>query len=294
MDIAFQRIVKVWLHPNIIFNNTSLGKRLQKLLSPINKITNKIMREKKESMQKDKITPELKVSDERLNTSTFLDLLLKSFYETGVYSEQDIHDEINTLVFSGSETTTGTLAFLFLMLATFPEVQQRVHEELYQMYGYSDHQNVPITLQDIKKMKYLERVIKETLRLFPAGPIIGRVLQKDVKVDENVVIPKDCDLMLTIFTLHRNDKYWKDPLTFNPDRFLPGNYDPKCFLPFSAGKRDCIGQTFAMFEMKGIVATILRKFVVQIDNPVIVKDIDLKYSLTLKPAKSILLRFYKR
>ncbi|XP_043502779.1 cytochrome P450 4C1-like isoform X2 [Polistes fuscatus] len=294
MDIGIQRIVKFWLHPNIIFNNSSTGKRLQKLLSHFNKITKEIMREKKESMQKDKITPELEVSDERINTSTFLDLLLKSFYETGVYSEQDIHDEINTLVFSGSETTTGTLAFLFLMLATFPEVQQRVYEELYQMYGSSDHQNVPITLQDIKKMKYLERVIKETLRLFPAGPIIGRVLQKDVKVDENVVIPKDCDLMLTIFTLHRNDKYWKDPLTFNPDRFLPGNYDPKCFLPFSAGKRDCIGQTFAMFEMKAIVATILRKFVVQIDNPVIVKDIDLKYSLTLKPAKPILLRFYKR
>ncbi|XP_043496491.1 cytochrome P450 4C1-like [Polistes fuscatus] len=157
MDIATQRIVKFWLHPNIIFNNSSTGKRLQKLLSHFNKITKEIMREKKESMQKDKITPELEVSDERLNTSTFLDLLLKSFYETGVYSEQDIHDEINTLVFSGSETTTGTLAFLFLMLATFPEVQQRVHEELYQMYGYSDHQNVPITLQDIKKMKYLER-----------------------------------------------------------------------------------------------------------------------------------------
>ncbi|XP_043501610.1 cytochrome P450 4C1-like [Polistes fuscatus] len=111
-------------------------------------------------------------------------------------------------------------------------------------------QNVLITLQDIKKMKYLERVIKETLRLFPAGPILGRVLQKYVKVDENVVILKDCDLILIIFTLHRNDKYWKDPLIFNPDRFLPGNYDPKCFLPFGSVRRDCIGQTFAMIDRR--------------------------------------------
>ncbi|XP_043501608.1 cytochrome P450 4C1-like [Polistes fuscatus] len=225
MDIAFQRTVKVWLHPNIIFNNSSLGKRVQKLLSHFNKITNEIIREKKKSLQKDKITPELEASDARQHTSTFLDLLFKSFYETGEYSEQDIRDEIHTMVFAGSDTTSGTLTFLFLMLATFPEVQQRIYEELYQMYGSSNPKNVPITLEDIKKMKYLERVIKETLRLFPPAPVLGRVLQKDVKVDENVVIPKDCDLLLIILTLYRNDKYWKDPLTFNPDRFLPGNYD---------------------------------------------------------------------
>ncbi|XP_043488900.1 cytochrome P450 4C1-like [Polistes fuscatus] len=287
MDITFQRIVKVWLYPNIIFNNSSMGKRFQELISHFNKITNEIIREKKESMQKDKITPELEASDARQHTSTFLDLLFKSFYETGEYSEQDIRDEIHTMVFAGSDTTSGTLTFLFLMLATFPEVQQRAYEELYQMYGSSDPENVPITLQDIKKMKYLERVIKETLRLFPAGPIIGRVLQDDLRVNENVVIPKDCSLMLVIFTLHRNDKYWKDPLTFNPDRFLPGNYNPKCFLPFSSGRRDCIGQTFAMIEMKGIVATTLRKFVVRIDNPVVIEDISLKYNPTLKPTKPV-------
>ncbi|KAI4476072.1 hypothetical protein M0804_013868 [Polistes exclamans] len=304
MDIGMQRIFKVWLHPNIIFNNSSMGKRLQELYSHFNKITNEIIREKKESMQKDEITPELEASDaSKYNsltkyfgkkTSTFLDLLFKSFYETGEYSEEDIRDEIHTFVFTGSDTTSGTLAFVFLMVATFPEVQQQIYEELYQIYGSNDPEDVSITLEDIKKMKYLERVIKETLRLFPAGPLIGRILSKDLRVNENVVIPKDCSLLLLIFVLHRNDKYWKDPLTFNPDRFLPGNYDPKCFLPFSSGRRNCIGQTFGMIEMKGIAATVLRKFVVQIDNPVIVKDIDLKYSLTLKPAKPILLRFYKR
>ncbi|KAI4474642.1 hypothetical protein M0804_014748 [Polistes exclamans] len=294
MDITFQRIVKVWLHPNIIFYNSSMGKRFQELFSHFNKITNEIIREQKESMQKDKIIPELEALDPRQNTSTFLDLIFKSFYETGEYSEQDIRDEIHTMIFAGSDTTSGTLTFLFLMLATFPEVQQRVYEELYQMYGSSNPEDVPITLEDIKKMKYSERVIKETLRLFPAGPIIGRILSKDVRVNKNVVIPKSCILMLVILSLHRNDKYWKEPFTFNPDRFLQGNYDPKCFVPFSSGKRDCIGQTFAIFEIKVIVATILRKFVVRIDNPVVIEDIGLKYNPTLKPTKPVFLRFYKR
>ncbi|KAI4473494.1 hypothetical protein M0804_015319 [Polistes exclamans] len=99
--------------------------------------------------------------------------------------------------------------------------------------------------------------------------------------------------MLVILSLHRNDKYWKEPFTFNPDRFLQGNYDYKCFVPFSSWKKDCIGQTFAIFEINGIVATILRKFVVRIDNPVVIEDIGLKYNPTLKPTNPVFLRFYK-
>ncbi|KAI4473461.1 hypothetical protein M0804_015334 [Polistes exclamans] len=273
MEIVMKRTLQFWLHPDIIFCNSYSGKRLKKLTSRINKITSEIIRKKKASMEVNKVTEELQQLDanEGKNTSIFLDLLFKSFYETGEYSEKDIQDEINTFILAGSDTTSGTLAFVFLMVATFPEVQQQIYEELYQIYGSSDPAEVPITLEDIKEMKYLERVIKETLRLFPPGPFIGRKLSEDKK-----------------------EKYWKQPLTFNPDRFLQGNYDPKCFIPFSFGKRDCIGQTFAMNEMKIIAATILRKFIVHIDNKISVKDIPIKIGITLKPAVPKLLKFYKR
>ncbi|XP_043494016.1 licodione synthase-like isoform X3 [Polistes fuscatus] len=172
--------------------------------------------------------------------------------------------------------------------------QNQVYEELYDLYGSSDTKDVSITMEDTKKMKYLERVIKETLRLFPVCSLIARTLSRDTKVNDNVVIPKNCNLVISIFTLHRKDKYWNDPLRFNPDRFLPGNFNSKCFIPFSFGKRGCIGQIFAMIQMKVIAATLLRKFTVRIDDPVSVENIDLKFGITLQPAETIFLRFTKR
>ncbi|XP_043499947.1 cytochrome P450 4C1-like isoform X1 [Polistes fuscatus] len=294
MDIAATRIVKFWLHPNIIFNNSSMGKRLQEILSPLNKITNEIIRKKKNSMNEDNFTREGKDPHAKKDTSPFLDAIFKSFYETRKYSEADIRDEINTMVFAGSDTAANSLTFLFLMLATFPDIQNQVYEELYDMYDSSDPIDVPITMEDTKKMKYLERVIKETLRLFPPALLIGRTLKRDTKGNDYVILPKNCQVFFMIFTLHRKEKYWADPLRFNPDRFLPGKYNSKCFIPFSTGRRGCIGQIFAMTKMKAIAATVLRKFIIQIDEPIPVANVNLKLSVTTKPAETIFLRFKKR
>ncbi|KAI4473569.1 hypothetical protein M0804_015280, partial [Polistes exclamans] len=294
VDLVMERIFKIWLHPDFTFNNSSLGKRLKAFLSILNKITSEIIRKKKETIEEGKVLQESKGLDESKKKSSFLDLLFISLYKNGEISEQDIRDEINTIVLTGSETSAVTLTFLFLMLATFPDIQKQVYEELYDMYGPSDPDDVPITLEDIKKMKYLERVIKETLRLFPPAPFIGRTSCSDTKVNENLVIPKNCSVVFGIFSLHRKDKYWTDPLRFNPDRFLPGNYNPKCFLPFSTGKRNCIGQKFAMIKMMAIAANLLRKFTVRIDDPVSVENVKLKFSVTLKPAEPAFLRFKKR
>ncbi|KAI4472339.1 hypothetical protein M0802_016923 [Mischocyttarus mexicanus] len=235
MDLCTERIFKFWLHPNIMYRYSSLGKRILKIYSDLTKITSEIIKKKKESMQEGKIIRDSEERHAGENTSTFLDLLIESFYDGGEYSEQDIHDEISTIVSAGSETTAATINFVFLMLANYPEIQNQIYQELYQIYGSSDPEDFPITYQDIKDMKFLERVIKETLRLFPIVPWISRTYNEDIR-----------------------------------------------------------GQTFAMIEMKGIIATILRKYIVQIDNPVKVENVDLKFSIVLKPVNPVLLRFYKR
>ncbi|KAI4472713.1 hypothetical protein M0802_016553 [Mischocyttarus mexicanus] len=227
-------------------------------------------------------------------SSAFLDSIFESFYHDGKYTEKEIQDEINTIIFTGSDTIAIAITFTLLMLATYPEIQEKAYDELLEIYGTSDPEDIPITNQDIKKMKYMERVIKETLRLFPTVPLIGRYLTEDIEVSKNTVIPKNCQVIFFIYTLHRNKKYWKDPLEFNPDRFLPGNYDSKYFRPFGFLKRNCIGQGFAIQEIKTIIATVLRKFIIRIDDPINIQDIPLIFGITLNSAKSILLRFIRR
>ncbi|KAI4477092.1 hypothetical protein M0802_014783 [Mischocyttarus mexicanus] len=304
MDICMQRVFKFWLHPNITFRFSSMGKRTEELLSHIHKIIDKVINNKMKSLE-GKIT---NVSGEidainnifyfllnkGENTSRFLDVLLKSFYVGGEYSKQDIYDEMKTMTIAGSDTTAGTLTFIFLMLASYPEIQNKTYEELYQIYESSDPEDVPITYQDIKNMKYMDRVVKETLRLFPAAPVIARTHSEDIKMDESIVIPRNTEIVIPIFTIHRNRKYWKEPLQFNPDRFLPGNHKAKYFFPFGIGKRRCIGDRLGMIQMKGIIATILRKFIVQIDNPVTVEDVELTFHITLKPVNPVFLRFTRR
>ena len=100
-----------------------------------------------------------------------------------------------------------------------------------------------ITLEDLPKLKYTERVIKETLRIFPGAPFIGRVVEEDITLPD-LVIPKGSNLAIGYLHLHRSPKYWDDPLKFDPDRFLPErslNRHPYTWLPFSGGPRNCVG-----------------------------------------------------
>ncbi|XP_046828265.1 cytochrome P450 4A14-like [Vespa crabro] len=176
MDIATQRIFKVWLHPNIIFYNIARKKKFQK----------------RESLLRSNINRELIAKN--------LDSLFESSYEGEIYSEQDIRDEINTIVIPESEISATTISFIILMLATFPKIQ--VHKK--KTFGTCDQGNV-------------------TSISCSSSPRTG----SDVRYNSSA-------------------KYWPWPLVFDPGRFLPEKNCSTYFFPFSYGRRNCIGQHFAM------------------------------------------------
>ncbi|XP_014487181.1 PREDICTED: cytochrome P450 4g15-like, partial [Dinoponera quadriceps] len=157
----------------------------------------------------------------------------------------------------------------------------RVHEEMDSIFLDSDRQ---CTFVDTVNMKYLERVILETLRLFPAIPIFGRKLNKDVRiVTGNYVIPKDATIVIVPFLVHRAEKYYPNPLVFNPDNFLPDKMqqrNPYAYIPFSAGPRSCLGRKYAMLKMKILLSTILRKY--RIISNVAYQEFPLLAEITLK------------
>ena len=123
-----------------------------------------------------------------------------------------------------------------------------------------------ITIENVSRMKYLECVILESLRLNPIVPFFGREILTDMPFNVDgteYTIPKGSSVLVVPDIIHRNPRYWSDPERFKPDRFLPEksrNRDPLSFLAFSFGPRNCIGRNFAMIEMKVILIHLLLRF----------------------------------
>nr|CAD7409336.1 unnamed protein product [Timema poppensis] len=132
-------------------------------------------------------------------------------------------------------------------------------------------------------MKYLEQVIKESLRLYPSVPFYGRYLEDDIII-KNYTIPAGTDVNVVPTHIHRNPRIYPDPEVFNPDRFSKESSQerhPFAYLPFSAGPRNCIGQRFALLEGKNILSTVLRNLRIEsLDKP---EDIAVLGELILRP-----------
>ena len=134
---------------------------------------------------------------------------------------------------SGHDTTSASIAWTMHLLGSHPEIQERLYQEVQEVMG--DEKD--LSYEMLGQLKYLEMVLKESLRLYPSVPGIGRVLTEDVDV-EGVTIPAGTQVMVSIFSLHHNSKYWPEPEKFDPERWTPENSegrDPYQYVPFSAG-----------------------------------------------------------
>ena len=189
----------------------------------------------------------------------FLDLLLEGNEKNNLLTDEDIREEVDTFMFEGHDTTTAGINWSLFLIGLHEDVQERIFEELDSIFQGSDRK---ATIKDIQEMKYLDRCIKEALRLYPSVSFIGRLTSETIHLDEYEV-PAGTTIGIHIYHLHRDERYFPDPEKFDPDRFLPENIakrHPYSYIPFSAGPRNCIGQKFAMFEEKAIISDILRKF----------------------------------
>ncbi|XP_033171506.1 probable cytochrome P450 4d14 [Drosophila mauritiana] len=189
-----------------------------------------------------------------------LDVLLKSTIDGAPLSNDDIREEVDTFMFEGHDTTTSSIAFTCYLLARHPEVQARVFQEVRDVLG--EDKSAPVTMQLLGELKYLECVIKESLRLFPSVPLIGRYISQDTVLDGKL-IPADSNVVIFIYHAQRDPDYFPDPEKFIPERFSmerKGEINPFAYTPFSAGPRNCIGQKFAMLEMKSTISKMVRHF----------------------------------
>ncbi|KAK7795878.1 hypothetical protein U0070_012533 [Myodes glareolus] len=195
----------------------------------------------------------------------FLDILLGVRDENGTkMSDADLRAEVDTFMFEGHDTTTSGISWFLYCMALYPEHQQRCREEVREILGDKDS----FQWDDLAKMTYLTMCMKECFRLYPPVPQVFRQLNKPVTFVDGRSLPVGSLISMHIYALHRNSAVWPDPEVFDPLRFSPENVSgrhPFAYMPFSAGPRNCIGQQFAMNEMKVVTALCLLRFEFSLD-----------------------------
>ncbi|KAM9350433.1 cytochrome P450 3A40-like [Symphorus nematophorus] len=173
-------------------------------------------------------------------------------------TDHEILSQAMLFIFAGYETSSSTLGFVAYNLATHPEIQKRLQDEVDETFP----EKVQPTYEALMQMEYLDMVVNETMRLYPIGNRLERVSKTSVEVN-GVTIPKGVVVMIPVYTLQRDPTLWPEPEVFKPERFSKenkDNIDPYAFLPFGAGPRNCIGMRFALLMMKLALVEILQNF----------------------------------
>ncbi len=172
-------------------------------------------------------------------------------------SDQQLRDEAVTLFLAEHETTALTLAHTLFLLSKHPDVERKLHAELKQTLGDRSP-----TADDVKALPYTERVIKESMRLFPPAWTTGREALEAVDIGGHH-IPKGAQILLSQWVVHRDPRWFPNPEGFDPDRWTPERAKelPRfAYFPFGGGPRVCIGNHFAMMEATLILAVIAERW----------------------------------
>ncbi|NXC79823.1 CP4B1 protein, partial [Cercotrichas coryphoeus] len=241
---------------DVFYDFTRSGRQYQDACKLAHTHTDQVIQERKRLLSDEKERDKI----QKKKHLDFLDILLCSKDENGVgLSDEDLRAEVDTFMFEGHDTTASGISWLFYCMSLHPEHQQRCREEIQGILGDRDS----IEWEDLGKMTYTTMCIKESLRLFPPVPAISRQLAKPITFSDGRSLPADMQVGVNIFAIHRNRDVWEDPEVYDPLRFSPENSAQRhshAFLPFSAGSRNCIGQQFAMNEMKVALALTLLRF----------------------------------
>jgi cytochrome P450 len=171
-------------------------------------------------------------------------------------SDNQLANEIMTLVVAGHETTASTLAWVWYLLSMNPDVEQKLSRELASFPGCDSP-----ALSDLPRFTYTRQVIEETLRLYPPGWLITRKALKEDQLG-NYLVPAGTEVHISPYLIQRHPAFWDAPDEFNPDRFEPGKSGerhPMSMLPFLAGPRKCIGESHARTEMQIHLMTVAKE-----------------------------------
>lgn len=197
---------------------------------------------------------------ENTDKDDLMDMLLSARYEDGsAMTEEQLIDEVLILFAAGHETSANALGFTLYLLSKNPEVQEKAYREISGIDWEKD-----LEMEDVRNLGYVKQCVEEAMRLYPPAYYIDRESIIEDEID-GYKIPKNMMLLLAMYELHRDERFWDMPEDYVPERFDASNKKDfsDYYFPFGAGPRMCVGNNFAMQEMILTVAEILRKYTLE-------------------------------
>ncbi|XP_039962352.1 probable cytochrome P450 4s3 isoform X1 [Bactrocera tryoni] len=252
--VLHKRLFSFWHRFDLIYRFTDAYKESIEALKVLHGETNRMIKLRRQMLQDTNIhnMADAEKSDDvgGKRRLAFLDMLLISQLEGGGLTDLEIREEVDTFLFEGHDTTSSAMGFCIYLLSQHEDIQHRAYEEAVAMQG-----------REKETMHYLEAVIKETLRIYPSVPSYSRKTQEDLQIG-NITVPKGVAVSVLAYMVHRDENSYPEPEKFNPERFLANDKElhPFAFVAFSAGPRNCIGQKFAMLELKLALSSLLRSY----------------------------------
>jgi cytochrome P450 len=203
-------------------------------------------------------------------------------------TDQQLRDEVMTMLLAGHETTALALSWAWFLLATHPEEQEKLHEELDRVLAG----RLPCAA-DVPQLSFANRVIRETLRLYPPAWVLSRRAAEDVEIG-GYIVPAGSNVIVSPWVTHRDDRFFPNPLAFEPDRWSPQFEQALtrfAYFPFGGGPRICIGSNFALMEATILLAAVAQRYQINLLPRVIVAPMP---SITLRPAHGVLVWLQQR
>ncbi|CAG9855800.1 unnamed protein product [Phyllotreta striolata] len=249
LEIFTLRFFSGWLRHPLIFRFSSLYRSYNKTLKTLHDFTNAIIKDRRAEFTRR--TSKTGVSEEGIKArAALLDMLLETTVNGEELSNEDIREEVDTFMFEGHDTSTTAICYVLYALAQNPEVQSKVYQEILEVIG--NDRRTEITISKINDLKFLDVVVKEAMRMYPPVPLIERRLEEDWILD-GTRIPEGTNISIFLYGMNRDPTVFPDPEKFDPERFLPEKQADRHtygYIPFSAGPRNCVGQKYAVYQVK--------------------------------------------
>jgi cytochrome P450 family 110 len=224
------------------------------------------------------IFEEIELRRQNPSGEDILSLLMQARYDDGsAMSSQELRDQLLTLLFAGHETSAVSITWALYELHRHPDVLDKLVNEI-------ESQGNECTPEDLVGLPFLEAVCKETLRLHPVVPNVPKQLKVPMQLGK-YLLPVGSGVTIAFGAVHQNPKLYPEPTRFRPERFIERKYGPFEYLPFGGGNRRCLGAAFAMYEIKLVLAELLRRYRFRPVHSAAERTV--LRSVTLGPAKGV-------